>query len=132
MNDLDSNQLPFFENIPMDNPDGKKKKKKKYGNCIGDVLREILEERKLSIAKIHKDTEIPFPTIDDWSKSKSVPLTDENLYILKKYLGVSIEYLCYGTGIRSSLEKAVERLAKQFSVDEEVIEAIMEGEYYEE
>lgn len=121
------NQLPLVSDIPMDNPDALlKKKKKRYTNCIGEILMELIEERKLSLAKVHRDTEIPFPTLDDWAKSKSVPLTDENLMVLKNYFGVNIEYLCYGVGLPVTFDIAIERLSKKLKLSNEYITAIME------
>lgn len=96
---LDS-QLPLISDIPMDNPDAlkKKKKPKEINNIICEMLNELLNTRKINLAKVVKDTGIAFTTLDDWANGRSIPLADENLKKLANYFGVSLEYLCFGIG----------------------------------
>lgn len=94
------NQLTLVPEIPMDNPDAlKKKKKKEIANCLTDILNEIFFERKLTVSKVVKDTGIPFTTLDDWMNGRTeVQYLDENIAKLARYLNVSIEYMAFGIG----------------------------------
>lgn len=92
------NQIPFFESIPMDNPDALKKKKKEINNIICEMLNELLSARDINLAKVVKDTGIPFTTLDDWANGRTTPMADENLIKLANYFEVTLEYLCFGIG----------------------------------
>jgi len=94
------NQLPLISDIPMDNPDAlkKKKKPKEINNIICEMLNELLTAKKVNLAKVVKETGIPFTTLDDWANGRSTPMADENLKKLANYFGVSLEYLCFGIG----------------------------------
>lgn len=127
--------IPLFENIPQDNPDGKKDERpKRYRNCLADIFHELISERKISLAKVHKETGIPFPTLDDWIKGTSKSqLTDDNLMILARYLNVGLEYLCYGLGddedfLESEDDPKVARVAEHFKIERKVALAIINGE----
>jgi hypothetical protein len=123
------NLIPLFSDIPTDNTP--KKKQKTFTNCLADTFNEILFERKIQLAKVQRETNIPFPTLDDWIKGKSCPLADDNLMVLSKYLGVNLEFLCYGIGSPDSIEVQAKRLAEHFNVELETVLQIMEGEKYE-
>ena len=123
------NLIPLFDNIPTDNEP--KKKPKTFQNCLADIFNEILYERKMKLVMVHKETNIPFPTLDDWIKGKSCPLADDNLMVLSKYLGVNLEFLCYGIGSPDSIEVQAKRIAEHFNTDLETVLQIMEGEKYE-
>ena len=128
---IEINQTALFENIPQDN--FPTRKQKTFNNCVADTLNEILFERKLTLARVQKDTNIPFPTLDDWIKGKSVPLADDNLMVLAKYLNVTLEFLCFGLGqeearINHEHDPKVVRLAEHFKTDRKVILEIFNGE----
>lgn len=125
----EKNQVALFESIPQDAVVFKKIKK--FNNCVSDIFHEVISERKISLARVQKDTEIPFPTLDDWIKGRTIPLTDENIMILARYLNLDLEYLLFGIGSESSIEVRINRIANHFKVDPETIFQIMEGELEE-
>lgn len=94
------NQLTIVPEIPIDNPDGNKKKKtKQYNNCLAIILNELMFERKISTAQIVKETGIPWATISDWTNYKTTTQkVDDNLMKLARFFNVSVEYLCFGIG----------------------------------
>lgn len=97
-----SNQLTITgEEIPQDNPDAKKKKKKLIQNILCENLLELIDERKINLATVVRETGIPFTTADDWANARSIPLTDENIAKLARYFNVTIDYLCFGIGSRN-------------------------------
>jgi hypothetical protein len=118
--------VPLFENIPQDNIP--KKKKKTFRNCLADIFNELLFERNIPLVRVQKETNIPFPTLDDWIKARSTPLADDNLMVLTKFLDTNMEYLCYGIGCPDSIETQAKRIAEYFKVSLDEICRIMEGE----
>ena len=129
------NQPALFENIEKDNEPTKKAKS--YYNCIADVLNEILFERKISLSRVQKDTGIPFPTLDDWIKARTIPLTDDNLMVLAKYLNTPLEHLCYGIGqeenfIKNENDPRIERIAAHFNLEKKVVLEVINGGNFEE
>ena len=124
---LMSNLVPLFSEEELKPDTELKKKPKTFRNCLADIFNEIIFDRKIPLAKVQRETNIPFPTLDDWIKGRSCPLADDNLMVLTKYLGTNMEYLCYGIGCEDSRETQVERLATFFGCDEESIEMIMDG-----
>lgn len=127
---LIKNLVPLFENIPQDNIP--KKKVKTFRNCLADIFNETLFDRKVPLAKVQRETNIPFPTLDDWIKARTCPLADDNLMVLTRYLDMSMEYLCYGIGCPDSIETQSKRMADYFGVDLETVCLIMEGELIKE
>lgn len=124
-----ANLVPLFsqEELKPDTAPSKAVKPKTFTNCIADIFNEIIYERKIPLAKVQRETNIPFPTLDDWIKDRSVPLADDNLMILTRYLDTNIEYLCFGIGCEDSRQKQVSRLAEYFETDIDSIEMIMDG-----
>lgn len=92
---MTDNQVPMFEILPQtDEP-----KKKQSMNCLQDMLLELMDTRKVSLAEIHKATEIPWGTLQGWHDGDvRCQMADKNLYRLAKFFNVPLEYLVYGIG----------------------------------
>ena len=60
-----------------------------------DRFRLLIEERKITIYRVAKDTKIPNATLYDWKANKTVPKVDK-LQKIADYLGVSLNYLLTG------------------------------------
>lgn len=130
---VEKNQPALFDEIPQDNFPNKKPKT--FRNCVADNFNEILFERDISLARVQKDTGIPFPTLDDWIKARTIPLTDDNLMVLARYLNVPLEFLCYGIGeeetiIKNENDPRITRLAEHFRTDKKVVLEIINGGNY--
>lgn len=98
-------QTPMFNELPMDNPEAAKKKQR-VRNCLQDMLLEIMDERKCSLADIQKHTKIPWGTLYGWFKGDvTAQYLDHNIAVLAKYFQVSIEYLAFGYGDSGEFEK---------------------------
>lgn len=96
MDEVLKGQLPLIENIPMDNPDGKKKKKV---NALQDILIELMEDREVELTDIQKATKIPWGTLMGWYTGEvKAQLLDENILKLAQFFNVHIHYLAYGIG----------------------------------
>ena len=54
-------------------------------------LERLLEERKISVYKVSKETGIPYTCLFDWKTGRSKPKTDKMLK-LAQYFGVSVTY----------------------------------------
>jgi hypothetical protein len=67
--------------------------------CIGDMLLELMNERKVEAGDIHRATGIPYSTLSDLInyRTKS-PLLDGNILALSKFFNCSINYLAFGIG----------------------------------
>ena len=122
-----SNLVPLFSDDELAPDTEPKTKPKTFRNCLADIFNEIIFDRKIPLAKVQKETNIPFPTLDDWIKGRSCPLADDNLMVLTKYLDTNLEYLCFGIGCEDSRELQVKRLAAFFKTTEENIEMVMDG-----
>jgi transcriptional regulator with XRE-family HTH domain len=68
------------------------------GCCISDMILELMDSRNVSFEEILKQTGIPHPTLNDWIKGKTTPLTGRNLLKLAQFFNVHIHYLCFGIG----------------------------------
>jgi hypothetical protein len=124
-------QSLFEEDIEQDNIP--KKKPKTFTNCLAENFSMIIFERKISLSKVQKDTSIPFPTLHDWVRGKTIPLADDNLMVLSKYLEISLEYLCFGVGSESKedsleIDFGVTNLAEHFKCEKELILKVIQGE----
>lgn len=102
---MSSNQLALVDEIPQDNPEGKKKGEEDKCNVIGESLQELMAEKKLNVAELAAKTKIPFTTMDDWTNGRTIPFAGKNLLNLSKFLNVPLEFLCYGIGDKSFHKK---------------------------
>ncbi len=67
--------------------------------CMSDVLNELMNERKVEAADIHKATGIPYSTLTGYIKNHvKSPLLDGNILALSRFFNVSISYLAFGIG----------------------------------
>lgn len=97
MNEILKGQIPLFDDIPMDNPDGRKVREKV--NVLQDMLLELMDERKVSLAQIQKETGIPWGTLMGWHNGDvNVQKLDSNILKLAQFFNVHIHYLVYGIG----------------------------------
>lgn len=55
-------------------------------------LKEIREQRQISISQVHRDTGIPRSSLQDWETSKAKASID-NAYKLAHYLNVRVDEL---------------------------------------
>ena len=93
-----SENLEMFNVLPMDNPDAAKKKKKS-SNILQDNLAQLMSERKVEMADIHKATGIPYPTLCDWCfGTVETQRLDDNIKKLAQFFNVTIDYLAFGIG----------------------------------
>ncbi len=99
------NQQVLFSNIEQDNPKGKGRSEEDECNIIHEILSEILIERKVSVVELARELKVPYTTIDDWLKGRSVPLAGKNLLNLFIFSKVPLEYLCFGIGDKNHYEK---------------------------
>jgi transcriptional regulator with XRE-family HTH domain len=75
------------------------KKKKDKVNCLSEILREVMYERKIEAVDIHKATGIAFSTLSGWMlDGVDSQLADKNLLELGKFLNLDLYYLLYGIG----------------------------------
>lgn len=89
------------ENLPMpiELPVTDEAKKRTKVNCLQDMLLELMDERKVSLAQIQKETKIPFSTLMGWHDgSVNCQIADKNLLALARFFNVSLEFLVYGIG----------------------------------
>lgn len=63
---------------------------------LGKTLKQILERKSISIKKLSEDTGIGLSTIKDWANGAS-PRDLDGLRTVSRYLGVSLEFLIWGT-----------------------------------
>jgi hypothetical protein len=122
-----TNLVPLFSESELAPDTELKVKPKTFRNCLADIFNEMIFDRKIPLAKVQRETNIPFPTLDDWIKGRSCPLADDNLMVLTKYLDTNLEYLCFGIGCEDSRQTQSQRVADFFGCDLETVEMIMDG-----
>lgn len=90
---LESYQLAFIEDLTG------KQEITKSENCLSEILSELMEERKKTLAEIHRETGIPWSTLLDMKNGKNrYQKLNRNILELAKFFNVSIHYLCFGVG----------------------------------
>jgi hypothetical protein len=95
---MDKEQVPLLpaEELPQTDP---AKPKKEKVNCLQDMMIEIMNERKIELAEIQRETGIPWGTLYAWySGEVSAQLLDRNILKLAQFFNVSIHYLGFGIG----------------------------------
>jgi hypothetical protein len=90
-------QAIMFDELPQDNLEAVKKKKKT--NCLQEMIIELMNERKLTDAEVVKATSIPWGTWSGWVNGDvNCQLADDNLKRLMQFFNVHLEFLVYGIG----------------------------------
>ena len=82
---------------------------------------EELKKRDITPYRVHKDTGIATATLSDWKNGISMPKRDK-MDTISDYLGVSTDYIIYGTEKNISDEDAL--LDARISEDAELKKAI--------
>lgn len=86
---LPDDQLPVTDEV----------KAKPKVNCLQDILLELMDERKVTLAQIQKETNIPWGTLMGWHNGDvNSQQADRNLLALSKFFNVSLHYLLFGMG----------------------------------
>ncbi len=68
-------------------------------NCLAEMLRELMDERRVEPKHIHEATGIPYSTLSEWYLGKvKVQALDGNILALARFFNVSIHYLAFGIG----------------------------------
>jgi hypothetical protein len=104
---MEEENLLMFEQLPQ--TDEPKKKRKESPNCLGEILRELMDEIGLKDADIVRGTNIAWSSYHGWvTETVNCQLADKNLLMLwtflNKYKKVHLEYLLYGIGEIEELE----------------------------
>lgn len=95
---MSAETIPMFENLPMDNPDAKKKFSTP-DNRLQEMMIILIARRKVQLVDIHEATEIPWSTLMSWYRGIAKgQVADKRLLKLAQYFGVTLEYLCFGIG----------------------------------
>lgn len=93
------NQPTLFNLDELPQTDEPKKKQGEPENCLQDMLLELMNERKVTLAAIQRATEIPWGTLMDWHNGGvRTQKADRNLLKLAQFFNVSTDYLCWGIG----------------------------------
>ena len=66
--------------------------------CLQDILLELMDEWKVSMAEIQRETLIPWGTLSNWIIDGKTPVLDRNILALSKFFNCSINYLAFGIG----------------------------------
>lgn len=94
-----SEQTPMFspEEIPETDKPGKKRKE--TSNCLGEMLRLLMDERGLKDADVVRHTGIAWATWHGWvTEDVQCQLADDNLKKAMQFFNVHLEYLVFGIG----------------------------------
>ena len=103
------NQITLLNPEELPQTDEPKSKKPKV-NCLGQVLRELMDDIGLRDADVVKATGIPFSSFHGWiTDDVNSQLADQNLFklwqFINKYKKVPLEYLVYGVGDTEEIEE---------------------------
>lgn len=107
---MDETNLTIVPVEQLPETDLPKRKKRPKVNCLGEVLRELMDELGLKDAQVVKETGISFSTFFGWiTDDVNSQLADGNLFRLWQYINrfkkVHLEYLVYGVGEAEELEE---------------------------
>lgn len=96
--------------IDLPETDEPVRKRKITKNCMGAVLREIMDDLGLKDADVVKGTGISWSTFWGWAVEKvDTQLTDDNLFelwiYLNKFKKIHLETLVYGIGEPEDLDE---------------------------
>lgn len=84
---------------PVELPQTDEPKKKPKINILQDMLLELMDERKVSLAQIQKATGIPWGTLQGWHDGDvGCQKLDRNVFELAKFFNVHLHYLGFGVG----------------------------------
>jgi hypothetical protein len=72
--------------------------KAKNVNCLLEIVAELMDERKISMADIQRETDIPWATLHSWLIDGKSQILDGNIMALSKFFDCSINYLAFGIG----------------------------------
>lgn len=63
--------------------------------AIGKTFKRIIDEKRLSLKLISKDTGVPNSTLAEWLNNRT-PKNPEQVRKVAKYLGVSMHFFLFG------------------------------------
>ena len=90
--------IPMFEELPMDNPEALKKKRKAFNNILYGQINRLMNHLKIEMVEIHKATGTPFPTLSGWINGNvEAQMLDSSIKQVANFFGVSVDYLAYAT-----------------------------------
>lgn len=69
---------------------------------FANTLKKLMSEKKLSIAEVSRETEIPSSTLSEWCNGRE-PLFSDNLIKLANYFNVTLEQLLTGNNKEAQL-----------------------------
>lgn len=100
-------QEQMFDDLPITD----EKKKKEKVNCLGEILRETLDEFGLKDADVIRGTGIKWSSYFGWvTEQVSCQLCDKNLLVLWQFLNrykkMDLQYLVYGIGEAEEIEES--------------------------
>jgi hypothetical protein len=101
---MEDENLVMFTEEELPVTDEPKKKKKEVENCLQDILLELMERDKVSLADVQRSTGIPWGSLYGWYKGDvQAQMLDWNIFKLAKFFNVSIHYLAFGVGDDSNV-----------------------------
>ncbi len=96
---MEDNNLTLVPIEQLPQTDLPKTKRKETSNCLGEMLRQLMDERGLKDADVVKHTGIAWSTWFGWiTEDVQCQLTDDNLLKAMRFFNVHLEYLVYGIG----------------------------------
>jgi transcriptional regulator with XRE-family HTH domain len=75
----------------------------------GDVLKQIIEERRLTVKEISKGAGIPASTLAEWLNNRT-PRDPEKVRQLAKFLGITTHFLLFGV---EDAEEPLQKILKE-------------------
>lgn len=96
---MTAENLPMFDDLPMDSPDGAKRGRHKlFRNDLFKQLNRLLNHFKQEPADLRKATGMSFTTISDWVNGRvEYQALDDNIKRVANHFGISVDFLAYGT-----------------------------------
>jgi hypothetical protein len=104
---MQDNQVPLFDELPMDNPDAAKKER--GPTIFQENLIYLMNRDKVGIADIHRATGISITTIWDWyAGNVEAPMASDNLLKLTRFFNVSTDFILWDAGDDSPFYETLE------------------------
>jgi lambda repressor-like predicted transcriptional regulator len=67
------------------------------------ILKKLIKIKGISVAHLSRETKVPLPTLHGWLQGTE-PKSLRQVKIVADYLGVDLDYLCFGVRTKPELE----------------------------
>lgn len=79
---------------------------------LSKILKSLLEEQKISISKLSKETKVPVQTLHNWLSGME-PRSLRQVKLVAEHFDESIDFLCFG--VKKTSEPKLEQYTEEIN-----------------